>query len=361
MAEQRDPLARFFSSAANLWRADPWSSLPEGTALCIDAPELDMEGAALCVVSSEDGPPALWWTETVEDCMAFVEAFVAGTPESADLQEPVRMLSYDKGADLPEDARREITRQGLEVADAAAYPMLVVLGEDGEPRAAELDDILLTTVCIEALADMVKSNRKKLGLDEYVEHTVTVQLVGQAVPVTVTSPHPGLLEEHHCHDCGCDHDDEPCYDAAVGPDPEEWLELDEMDHYHAVQDYHDNAKPHDTPENPRLHAIIHAVAETQIASGEPPEARQALERLLAEGLSRHEAIHAICMPVAEFVYEVSKGSEVDADTHRKALKALTAESFRALAAEGSGNPCDTHGGDDGNGKKKRKGGKKPGK
>jgi hypothetical protein len=44
--------------------------------------------------------------------------------------------------------------------------------------------------------------------------------------------------------------------------------------------------------NPRLHSTIHAIIENQIAEG-MAKTRDALARLISEGLSRHDAIHAI--------------------------------------------------------------------
>ena len=55
------------------------------------------------------------------------------------------------------------------------------------------------------------------------------------------------------------------------------------------------------PVNPRLHVIIHSVVEKQIR-GELPQANEALLRLTASGLSRHEAIHKLAEPLVREVY-----------------------------------------------------------
>jgi hypothetical protein len=46
--------------------------------------------------------------------------------------------------------------------------------------------------------------------------------------------------------------------------------------------------------------------ENQVASGYGPS-RKAIARLVSEGLSRHEAVHAIGSVVAQFIYELNKG------------------------------------------------------
>lgn len=80
------------------------------------------------------------------------------------------------------------------------------------------------------------------------------------------------------------------YDPDHNPDPEEWLELDEQERAHLIEKYHRKAGIR-LP-NRRLHAMTHAIIENQLATGEQV-VRDALARLRAEGLSRHDAIHAI--------------------------------------------------------------------
>ena len=54
-----------------------------------------------------------------------------------------------------------------------------------------------------------------------------------------------------------------------------------------------------------LHATIHVVVENQIALGEAVVI-EALARLQAEGLTRHDAVHAVGMALAENIYELLK-------------------------------------------------------
>ncbi len=183
-----DPIHRFFAAAARLWRTHPFESTVAGRVMSMDAPELDMLAAPLCLVTDADGTPALWWAETIDDSMALLTAFQAGEPDVADVEEPVRLVTFEKGTEMHPDARREITREGLEVADKDAYPMLVVLDGTGV-RAPDVDDILLTTLCIEALADTVEANP---GKARAMSHTTTVHLAGHAIEVTIAYPHADI-------------------------------------------------------------------------------------------------------------------------------------------------------------------------
>jgi hypothetical protein len=89
------------------------------------------------------------------------------------------------------------------------------------------------------------------------------------------------------------------YDPEVAPDPEEWLELDEQERIQLVERHH-RAVRVKLP-NVKAHAAFHAIVENQIAKGIEPVVR-AMKRLTAEGLSRHEALHAIGSVVADFFY-----------------------------------------------------------
>ena len=120
------------------------------------------------------------------------------------------------------------------------------------------------------------------------------------------------------------------YDANEQPDSEIWLELDEAERIDAVMDYHRRTGV--KLENPELHALAHVVVESQIALGEATSVPATLDRLMDEGLDRHEAIHAIGSILTRIVYEVAReaddGSEINAKYSRELAK-LTAAGWRA--------------------------------
>jgi hypothetical protein len=83
----------------------------------------------------------------------------------------------------------------------------------------------------------------------------------------------------------------PDYDPLVGPDPDDWLAIDEQERIDAIERYHRYEGIE--LDRPELHAAMHAAVENQIAAGDPLPVSATLLRLIAEGLDRHEAIHAI--------------------------------------------------------------------
>lgn len=131
-------------------------------------------------------------------------------------------------------------------------------------------------------------------------------------------------------------DGETDYDPDVGPDPADWLALDEGERLRQARDYH---RRHDAlSAHPEVHAIIHVVIENQIATDDEIPARQALERLMAEGLTRHEAVHALGSALTEMMAAAvndtgSEGAEgFQAEADNDAIARITAEDWLRSAA-----------------------------
>jgi len=80
------------------------------------------------------------------------------------------------------------------------------------------------------------------------------------------------------------------YDPETAPDTAEWLELEEEDRIRRIASYHRGVKV--KLPNLQVHAALHSVVENQIAE-ELQTVRETVARLQAEGLSRHDAIHAV--------------------------------------------------------------------
>jgi hypothetical protein len=120
------------------------------------------------------------------------------------------------------------------------------------------------------------------------------------------------------------------YDPTEAPDPSEWLASDEAERLDAVLRYHKRAK--EKAGSWRAHAAIHAAVETQLAEGLGGAVR-AMERLVGQGLDRHEAVHAIGSVVAAQLYAVLQHRAFDSVEYEARLDALTADSWRLSADE----------------------------
>lgn len=121
------------------------------------------------------------------------------------------------------------------------------------------------------------------------------------------------------------------YDPEVAPDPVEWLAATEADRLAAVRRHHHSAE-HD-PGSPQLHAAIHVAVETQLAERHPA-VTDAMSRLIADGLRRHEALHAIGSVVAAEMFDIVKSKRThDPEAYSRRLQHLTAAAWRTDEVE----------------------------
>jgi hypothetical protein len=120
------------------------------------------------------------------------------------------------------------------------------------------------------------------------------------------------------------------YDPDTSPMPTDWLQADEGERIELVSAYH-RRKKIKLP-NLQLHAAVHVVVENQIALREGTVVNT-MARLRAEGLSRHDALHAIGSVLAENLYELMRADQQTTDEpyrqYLKRLEQLTAENWRA--------------------------------
>jgi len=134
----------------------------------------------------------------------------------------------------------------------------------------------------------------------------------------------GSLERPHSE--GEDADVEGAYDAAVAPDPAHWLALGEEERLDLVLGYHRRAGIF--PPSESMHAVIHVGIENQIALGDELPVRQAVDRLMGEGLDRHEAVHAVGSVLTDQLVEAMKDPEAKAvsqEAYNAAIEQLTVE------------------------------------
>jgi hypothetical protein len=115
------------------------------------------------------------------------------------------------------------------------------------------------------------------------------------------------------------------YDPDVAPSPLEWLTLHETERIAVIEQSHDVAVP-----NLPLHVAIHAAVETQIAM-HLTSVIAAAARLRAEGLDRHDTIHAIGAVLAAHMWSMATADPAAGDpnaSYYAALDQLSAESWR---------------------------------
>ena len=81
------------------------------------------------------------------------------------------------------------------------------------------------------------------------------------------------------------------YDPLKPTDPEEWLSTGEQERLDLVQSFHQRARIRSP--NAKVHAVMHVIVENQIALGDELPVKGTVQRLMSDGLDRHDALHAV--------------------------------------------------------------------
>ncbi|HEX9639537.1 MAG TPA: DUF1841 family protein [Acidobacteriota bacterium] len=120
------------------------------------------------------------------------------------------------------------------------------------------------------------------------------------------------------------------YDPHKAPKPADWLELEALERVSLIRAYHRRRRV--KLPNPTVHATIHSVVENQLALGEQTPVARTLERLQAEGLDRHEAVHAIGSVLAVRIWDLLRQpaaahSDLEEEYYAE-LEKLSADSWR---------------------------------
>ncbi len=119
------------------------------------------------------------------------------------------------------------------------------------------------------------------------------------------------------------------YDPLEAPVSEDWLHFDESERIAMVERYHRHARI--PMPNVKMHATFHAVVENQAALGDETPVRRTLERLMAEGVDRHEAAHAVMATLSNHMFDLVHGASPSSDPNASyfaALEELTVEGWR---------------------------------
>lgn len=127
------------------------------------------------------------------------------------------------------------------------------------------------------------------------------------------------------------------YDPDRAPDPERWRVQNEMDLIDIVERYH--RREGVLLLNPRQHAALHVMVENQVALGDRTPVDDAVQRLMGEGMSRHDAIHAIGAVLDKHVHRAhATGVPVSREAYYDDVRAVTKEGWLAEYGPGADDP-----------------------
>jgi hypothetical protein len=113
------------------------------------------------------------------------------------------------------------------------------------------------------------------------------------------------------------------YDPLNMPDPDDWRSMDEDERIILISEYHRETGV--VQENEQIHAVIHLVVEDQSLLGDELSVQATLERLMREGLDRHEAIHAVGSVLMDYLQSLMRGDTAPGaiDKYNEELEKLT--------------------------------------
>jgi hypothetical protein len=124
------------------------------------------------------------------------------------------------------------------------------------------------------------------------------------------------------------------YDPLHAPNPDEWQALDEDERLALVRQYHRTEDDLPDEANAELHAVCHVTIENQVALGDETPVADTLDRLMDEGLDRHDAIHAIAGVFMEHLMEQKQSMQEGGtsagdftDAYYEDVKDLTAQQW----------------------------------
>jgi len=118
------------------------------------------------------------------------------------------------------------------------------------------------------------------------------------------------------------------YDPLQPPDAKQWLALDESTRIELAVDYHKRSGV-ELP-NVTVHATLHAIVENQVALGDATPVRLKVRQLMAQGLDRHDAIHAVSSVLIKHIFAAVQGEVPAAESNARyysALKRLNARKW----------------------------------
>ncbi|MBP9086676.1 MAG: hypothetical protein KBG15_11195 [Kofleriaceae bacterium] len=192
----------FFVASQRMFRAAPWSVVPEFAAVfAVRSPELGLQDAVLAIV----GPPApnygtMVFT-SVEDFSRYRTAARALTDvtftDDAMATMPAWVGSeFRPGAAISVRMLHEIKNHSWPIAGPVAFPIIIAMTAGGTPRATTAQDVRWITALHHAVAEMIAAE-PRLGFawepaNPATTRTLQVQLGAKNVAITLTAPHPNV-------------------------------------------------------------------------------------------------------------------------------------------------------------------------
>jgi hypothetical protein len=181
-------VGELFLRARQLYEQAPWRIALDEQILRMDIPQLDVRGACVSIIGNLGESLGILIFPSLAGFERFLELAEEPLPvdRPVDFGTPMLALTFERGADLPAEMRREATTHRWPVADARAYPHLQHRDRDGMPLPLCERDLRIATAACTSLLGFFLQNASRFGDDDAEPVCVTYTLEdGPAVTLTL--------------------------------------------------------------------------------------------------------------------------------------------------------------------------------
>jgi hypothetical protein len=195
LSPEVDPaaVAAFFRTAAALFRAKPWKTVPSDQSLfSVSIEKLGVTEAALLVTGQMGQGLGPIRFSGIDDFDAYLDAADAVEHGEEPTMPPHFALNFERRAELSPALRKEIAEHHWEVAGAEAYPKLVAVDEDLVARPPTVEEIAIAEAIALALPKVLEDEKALLAAwngGEPVARTLVVPTHAGDVEVSLRAPY----------------------------------------------------------------------------------------------------------------------------------------------------------------------------
>jgi len=167
-----EAVGELFRAAEILYATAPWRVATDDQVLRMEIPALGVEGACVSIIGNLGESLGMLIFPSLAGYQAFgraAEEHARHAPGSGpiDLGSDWLALSFERGADLPAEMRREVAAHGWPVADANGYPRVERRERDGASRPLVERDLKIASACATSLSAFFAKHRALFEADEF--------------------------------------------------------------------------------------------------------------------------------------------------------------------------------------------------
>ncbi|MEL6195846.1 MAG: hypothetical protein AAFZ38_09435 [Myxococcota bacterium] len=192
-------VAALFEALAQLYRRAPWKSVPDDQSVIgVTIEQLDVHDAVVSVLGQAGQHFGFVVFDNASDFESYLDAASAMHSEQKPAIPSHMALTFERGADLEPELRKEIAEHGWRVAGANAHPSLYVIDSDLVARTAAKREMMVVQAVAHALCASIDEGvlTPQVWLsNEPFSRTYTLDGQGESIEITMRAPVSGSNTE----------------------------------------------------------------------------------------------------------------------------------------------------------------------